>query len=358
MARSRVLIAALAAIVTFVVVGCGGAETSDTTAATSIPATTSAPATTAGPPTTTAETSMNIAFFTFGKAIPAPLAAYGGAKRYAAQHNATVTLFDGQFSAPTQVAQIQDATTSGKYQVFIIQANDGTAVIPAVEAAIAKGIAVVAEFTPIGTRYDTAESQVPGMSYVGQNIAANGELLAELGLEAAKSTGIANPVIAYLQGMPALPLDAARTKAAVAALEAGGATVISSYVGGYSRDTGRQAGQDLFSSHPEVNIIIGGTPAILGLETVIPEALKGKVLLIGNGPSTQAVEAVQQGRWYATAYWPEDMLGEKAAEIGLGVARGTMEPTSITDVEIAEMLGLSAKGTIDSLLGVTGAYTD
>ena len=302
-------------------------------------------------PTGNESTHIRIAFFGFAKANSFAEATYAGIQAYAAAHNADVTFFDANFVSATQVAQIQDATTAGTYQVFIVQANDGAAVVPAVEAAIAKGIKVVAEFTPVGTRYDTAQSQVPGMIYIGDVPTENGKVLAGLGLQACGS--LKPCIVAYLQGFQTLPLDNARTQATVAALQAGGATVISNYVGGYTQDQGRTVGQDLFTAHPDVNVVIGASQAIEGLETVIPASLQGKVKLVGNGASEQAVAAVEAGRWYGVFYLPEKTEGSLSAHLGLSAARGVSVPMS-TDAETL----FNVYGTKASLGNVTGDYKD
>jgi len=337
-----VLVAVAAVLGLSIAAGCGSGSGSPSTSPTS----------------TQSGEAVSIAFFGFAKANSFAQGTFSGIEDYASKNNASATFFDGAFSAPTQVSQIQDATTSGKYQVFIVQSNDGAAVIPAVEQAIAKGIAVVAEFTPVGTRYDTAESQVAGMYCVVDVPTDNGTALGELGLQAAKEAGISKPVVAYLQGMPTLPLDNARTDTAVSALKAGGAEVISTFVGGYTQGEGMKAGQDLFAAHPDVNVVIGSSQAIEGVETVIPASLKGKVALIGNGGSTQAVTAVQEGRWFACYYSPEPLAGAKAAEVGLGVVRGQSMPKSITESTIAQENGFTVMGTKDALEGRSGWYKD
>jgi ribose transport system substrate-binding protein len=341
--RRLSLLAVAAALAMIIVAGCGGDDEATTDAT---------------PTDGASDEPMAIAFFGFAKANSFAQATFAGIEEYAAANNATATFFDGAFDAPTQVSQIQDATTSGKYQVFIVQANDGTAVIPAVEQAIAAGITVVAEFTPVGTRYDTAEPQVEGMYFVGDIITENGEIIAQLGLDAAAAQGIDKPVIAYLQGFPDLPLDNARTKAAVSTLEAGGAEVIDTYVGGYTTDSGRAAGQDLFAAHPDVNVVIGSSQAIAGVETVIPEDLVGKVQLVGNGGSVQAVTAVKEGRWFGTYVYPETLAGAKAAEIGLGAARGEDMPNSVTVKVVAEENGIAVAGTAETVTDLEGFYND
>lgn len=336
------------------VVGCSGTATSPNAApATAAPASV-APATAAPASAATLDESTHkkIAFFGFAKANSFAQASFAGIEEYAKAHNADATFFDGAFDAAKQVQQIQDATTAGTYQVFIIQANDGAAVIPAVKAAIAKGITVVAEFTPIGTRYDTAESQVDGMIFVGDVPTSNGAALATLALKACAD--LKPCTVAYLQGFKSLPLDNARTKAVVDALKAGGATVIDQYEGGYTQDSGRKVGQDLFLAHPDVNVVVGSSQAIEGLETVIPAALKGKVQLVGNGASEQAVNAVKEGRWFGVYYLPEKSVdATKAAELGLAASRGATVPMSTDIAKLVNVLG-----TKDTLQNAIGEYKD
>ncbi|MDR0594266.1 MAG: sugar ABC transporter substrate-binding protein [Bifidobacteriaceae bacterium] len=294
-----------------------------------------------------------IAFFGFAKANSFANATFSGIEEYAAENNATVEFFDGAFDSAAQVQQIQDATTSGRFQVYIIQANDGAAVIPAVEAAIAAGITVVAEFTPIGTAYDTAEPQVEGVYSIVDVPADNGRILADMGLGACEELGADPCKVAYLQGNASLPLDNTRTEAAVAALEAGGVTVVDNFQGGYTQDEGRAAVQDLLQAHPDVNVIIGSSQAIAGAESLVDTS---KVKLIGNGGSRPAVEAVQSGRWYGTYYADEVRDGYEAAKIGVEAARGgsPANATNIIDLDF----NLGGGGTKDTLEGVTGSYDE
>lgn len=94
----------------------------------------------------------NIAFFGFASANSFAQATYAGIKEQAAKSGVKVKFFDPNFDAATQVSQIQNAITTGKYQAFIVQANDGNAVVPPIREAINEGIAVVGEFTPVGTK--------------------------------------------------------------------------------------------------------------------------------------------------------------------------------------------------------------
>ena len=117
--------------------------------------------------------------------------------------------------------------------------------VPAVESALAAGKKVVVLFSPVGTRYDTAQAQVPGTINLVDPPVDNGKILGDLGLQACKKSG-ANPCkVAYLEGFKSLPLDNARTEAVKKALTDGGAQVVMSVEGGYTNDGGRQAMQDI-----------------------------------------------------------------------------------------------------------------
>jgi len=300
-----------------------------------------------------ADKQLKIGFLGFAKANSFAQAAWAGVQEYAQGHNATATFLDSNFDGPTQVNQLQDAITSKAYDVVIIQANDGTAMVNPVKQAIAAGITVVVEFTPVGGRYDTPEPQVPGTINIIDPPTVNGVGLSKLGLEACKTVTSGACTVAYLQGFANYPLDAARTKAAADALKAGGATVISNLVGGYTADTGRAAMQNLLQAHPEVNVVIGSSQA---LEGATPLASGKKIAFVGNGGSTQAFDYVNKGTWYGVYDVPEKSDGAKAAELGLDKARGKNVPTSLVTCEV--LTKFSCLGTKATLSGLTADYSD
>jgi ribose transport system substrate-binding protein len=280
---------------------------------------------------------VDVAFFGFAAANGFAQATWSGVQEAAAELCATARFFDPNFDSATQVAQIQDAITSGEFEAFVIQSNDGNSVVPVVKEAAEAGIVVVGEFTPIGTDYATIEPQVEGLtSYVGTSIVENGEGLAKLGIEACESLGVTPCNVAYLQGFRALPLDNARTEAVLAGLKAAeNVEVVASPEGGYTQATGLAAAQDVLQAHPDVNVIIGSSQAILGAEQAVADAgLTGKVALIGNGAPRQAVQAVREGRWYAVWADAEKSAGKEATEVAIRAARGETVPASIDTTKL------------------------
>ncbi len=300
-----------------------------------------------------ADEELSIGFFGFAKANSFAQATWAGIQEVAAENNATATFIDPNFDGATQVNQLQDAITSQAYDVVILQANDGTAMVNPVKQAVAAGITVVVEFTPVGGDYSTAEAQVEGTINLIDPPTANGEGLAKMALDACPTVTDGECTVAYLQGFENYPLDAARTKAAVEALEAGGVTVISNLVGGYTADTGRAAMQNLLQAHPDVDVVIGSAQALGG---AAPLAEGKKITFVGNGASTQAYEAVQAGEWYSTYALPEKQMGAKAAELGLAAARGEDVPESM--VACDELTDYDCLGTAETLAGKTADYSD
>lgn len=278
---------------------------------------------------------VNVAFFGFAAANGFAQATWAGVQEGAEELCATARFFDPNFDSATQVAQIQDAITSGEFQAFVIQSNDGNSVVPVVEEAVEAGIVVVGEFTPIGTDYDSIEPQVEGMtSYVGTSIVDNGEGLAELGLMACESLGVDPCKVAYLQGFRALPLDNARTDAVLKGLEAGGAEVVASPEGGYTQATGLAAAQDVLQANPDVNVIIGSSQAILGAEQAVTDAGLTGIALIGNGAPRQAVAAVKEGRWFAVWADAESSAGKEAVSVAIRAVRGEDVPSSVDTTKL------------------------
>jgi ribose transport system substrate-binding protein len=300
-----------------------------------------------------ADKKLSIGFFGFAKANSFAQATWAGVQEYAAGNNAEATFLDSNFDGPTQVNQLQDAVTSKRYDVVIIQANDGTALVNPVKQAVAAGITTVIEFTPVGGKFDTADPQVPGTINIIDPPTVNGDGLAKLGLDACKSISAADCKVAYMQGFANYPLDGARTEAAVKTLKAGGVTVVSNFVGGYTPDSGRTAMQNLLQAHPDVDVVIGSSQAMAG---ATPLAKGKKITFVGNGASTQAFGFVNDGTWYATYSLPEKAEGAKAAELGLAKARGQEVPVST--VACTALTTFNCLGTKDALKGLTADYSD
>src|SRR5919202_1239872 len=290
-----------------------------------------------------------VAFFGFASANSFAQATWAGVQQAAKKYGAEAKFFDPNFDPQKQVSQMQDALTTQQYQLFVVQANDGNAVVPAVKQAISQGVTVVGEFTPVGSNYDTIQPQVSKMIFVGEAPVDNGHKLGELGVQACKGLNPCN--VAYLQGFKSLPLDNARTQAVMQTLKtAPNVKVVASPEGGYTQASGLKAAQDVLSAHPDVNVIIGSAQAIEGAQQAVkgagklpssPSELKkpNTIKLIGNGGSCQAVKAVKAGQWFAAYVAAERSAGEKATELGIQAANGKQVPSAFNTQQLQDPMG-------------------
>jgi ribose transport system substrate-binding protein len=294
-----------------------------------------------------------VAFFGFAAANSFAQATWKGVQQSAKAHHVSAKFFDPNFNSSTQVSQIQDAITSKKYQAFVVQANDGNAVVPVIKQAIKAGITVVGEFTPIGSKYNTIKPQVPGLVFVGEAPTWNGTSLGKLGIQACKGK---NPCqVAYLEGFKSLPLDNARTAAVKKELgTAKSVKLVASVEGGYTQASGLKAAQDVLQAHPDVNVMIGSSQAIEGAQQAVKGSGKlGKIKLIGNGGSCQAIAAVRAGTWFAAYVIAERSSGKKATDIAIDAAQGKKVPKSFDTRKLQNPIGTKA-----NLKGFKAQYCD
>jgi ribose transport system substrate-binding protein len=333
--RRFACLAATVLSVAGVAAGCGSSSSTTSSAAASSGGSSS----TAGSSSSSGKKVTGVAFFGFAAANSFAQATWSGVQSVTKPAGINAKFFDPDFSAQTQVSQIEDAITTGGYQVFVVQANDGLAVVPAIERAIKKGITVVGEFTPVGSNYASIQPAVPGMIFVGEAPVTNGQRLGQLGIQAC--AGLNPCQLAYLQGDTTLPLDVARTKAVLDTLKtASNVKVVADPQGGYTQATGLKAAQDVLSAHPDVNVIIGSSQAIEGAQLAVKKAGKlGTIKLIGNGGSCQAIAGVKNGTWFATYIIAEKSSGAKATQLGIAKAEGKTVPSSFDTDQLVNPIG-------------------
>lgn len=232
--------------------------------------------------------------------------------------------FDGKFDSATQISQIQDVTTSGNYDVLIIEPVDATAVVKPLEQAAAAGIKVVCVTTPCGDDAESLTNQFEGQTgLVAYSFGAIAEQLAEAGTQACD--GVDPCEIAHLNGDSTFASDrlAADTiKSAVASQP--NMELVAQLDGKYDTATSRQITQDILQRNPELSVIIAQSDQMaVGAEQAIEAAgLLGDVKIISAGASERGVQAVADGDWFAEVIGQPRSVGERAAEIGILSAQG------------------------------------
>ena len=335
--KYRLIIPALAVATAAMLAGCGAA----------------APESSTGDGNTSKDDALSIGFFGFAAANSFAQGVYDGVEEAAEKYGATAEYVDSNFDAQLQAQQLTDAVTSGQYDIIIIQANDNLVVQKPIEDALAAGITVVAEFTPVGPRFDTIEPQVDGIISIVDPPVVNGQGLGEMGLMACEKVDADPCKVAYMEGFRALPLDNARTKAVVDTLTEGGAEVVAQVEGGYTADSGQAAFQDILTSAPDVNVVIGSSQAVAGANLV--SGAKNDVQFVGNGASTQAVDAVRNGDWFATYTLDLKTNGFTAAELGIKKHQGEDVQEATAEADLTPSKGI---GTAENLEGFEASYSD
>jgi len=106
-----------------------------------------------------ANDTVEVGFFGFSAANSFAQAVYKGVEEASTEAGAKSTFVDGQFDGQLQVQQINDAITSKRYDVIIIQANDNLAVQEPLKKAVDAGITVVVEFAPVGPELDRSRER-------------------------------------------------------------------------------------------------------------------------------------------------------------------------------------------------------
>ena len=99
----------------------------------------------------------------------------------------------------------------------------------------------------------------------------------------------------------------------------------------------------MLQAHSDVNVMIGSSQAIEGAQQALKSVGKlGKVKLIGNGGSCQAIAGVRNGTWFATYIIAEKSSGAKAAQIAIDAGNGKSVPATFNTDQLQNPLGTKA----------------
>ena len=336
MKKKYLTLAAVTIAAATLLTGCGSSASSGT-----------------APSSDSGDEALSIGFFGFAAANSFAQGVFSGVVAAAEENGATATFVDSNFDGQVQAQQINDAVTSKQFDIIVIQANDNLVVQKPLEDAVAAGITVVVEFTPVGADFSTVDPQIEGAISIVDPPILNGEALGKMGLLACEDAGADPCKVAYMEGFRSLPLDNARTKAVVDTLTAGGAEVVAQVEGGYTADTGQAAYQDIITADPDVDVVIGSAQAIGGAKLVAGDA--SDVKFVGNGSSRQAVAAVMDGSWFATYALDVKADGFAAAELGIKHHNGEKVTMANNEAELAPGEGIGIKANLE---GFTATYDD
>lgn len=270
----------------------------------------------------------------------------------AADGDAEVTFFDGEFSGATQLAQIQDAIASGQYDGFVVFVNDGVAIIPGVEEADGAGIPTVAAYAPIGEDISTGEPQVAGVvGTVWHPNEPSGEALGELAVSAcAEEHADAAPCkVAYISGGNTVLFEQAKLRAFEEVVEQADIAVeiVAQQEGNFLIEDSRTAAENILQANPDVNVIAATADQMTyGAQQAVEDAGLDNVSLVGIGASEEGVAAVDAGDWFGTTVFLPVDEGRLATEMVLAALRGeSVEQTNIELLDLSPIGAFYTRGT-------------
>ncbi len=270
-------------------------------------------------------------------------ATYEGIQEMAAERGYETEIFDGQFDASVQFAQIEDVLASGNFDGFIIAPNDNVGVSGAVEQVIAAGFPIVTVLFPIGPEMNSLEPQIEGLTATVASPPVPGATLqAEAVVDFCADKDPCNVII--LIGGKIFPFDNLRLETYEDVLARhDNIDVVAVGEGYYSPEAGLNAMTDMLQANPDVHVVLSNADQhMAGAEIALDAAGMNvaDMYIMGGGASDVGVQAVRDGRWDATmAYFPKTM-GALAMEQIANAIEGQPVTVSINMDEVGPIQAL------------------
>jgi ribose transport system substrate-binding protein len=271
-------------------------------------------------------TKPNVAVFLSSAANSYEQAQLDGVKTAAAKLGAgDVESFDGGFDSAKQIAQIQDAKTSRRFDVFIIEPVDSAAVVAPLAAAAKAGVKVVCVTGACGPDASSITKQFAGQAgVVAIDYGKVGETLASRAVDAC--AGEVSCHVAYINGDVTYSTDRLALASVKKGIEGAGRGVELSGAqdGKYDAATSRKVMQDMLQRDPDIKVLVALSDQMAAgaLQAIEAAGLTGKIKVVSAGASASAVEAVRRSSFFSEMVFVPRTMGSVAAEIGIQLAQG------------------------------------
>jgi ABC-type sugar transport system substrate-binding protein len=222
-----------------------------------------------------------------------------------------------------EINLIQSMVTNGVKGIAITPTSP--AVIPALNAAVAKGVKVVLIDNDLPD-WDKKSSVVATDNLKGGQLA--GQYIAKHLKRGA--------TVAVLQGVPGVPALDDRVKGMEQALGASGIKIVGKAPTDCDQNKGVTAAADLLSAHPNVDAIYGACgPPTLGAIEAVKKAKRANLTLIGFDALPDEVKQIQAGQETASVAQFPAKMGELGMATLLKAVRGqSVTPNVDTGTEI------------------------
>ncbi|WP_062229166.1 substrate-binding domain-containing protein [Aureimonas frigidaquae] len=264
--------------------------------------------------------SVGISMYTLG--APYFAAQEVAARQAAEAAGCTVRSADGQNDMVKQIGDIEDMVASG-VNVLIVNPRDSLGLVPAVNAATAEGVHVVA----MDSMLDPSADFITNVSASNE---ANGKLV---GAWLAQKMGNTPLKIALISGSQGNVVGQARRLGVLTGLmdalltNNGSANVqiVGQGWGNWATEGGLNAMEDLLTAHPDINVVLGENDSmVIGAREALKAAnrLDGVLLVAAADGQKEAYQLIKNGEYGATGLNDPAALAKMAVDIGVKALNG------------------------------------
>lgn len=264
--------------------------------------------------------SLGISMYTLG--APYFAAQEAAARKAAEDAGCTVRSADGQNDMVKQIGDIEDMVASG-VNVLIVNPRDPLGLVPAVDAATAAGVHVVA----IDSILDPSADFITNVSASNE---ANGKLVGEWlakktegkPLKIALISGSQGNIVGQSRRLGVLTglMDAQLTNYGHADVE-----IVGQGWGNWATEGGLSAMEDLLTAHPDINVVLGENDSmVIGAREALKAAnrLDGVLLVAAADGQKEAYQMIKNGEYGATGLNDPAALAKRAVDIGVKALNG------------------------------------
>ena len=246
------------------------------------------------------------------------------AKDQAAKAGCQVATADAQNDMGKQIGDVEDMVSKG-VNLLIINAADPQGLVPAINAAAAAGVKVVA----IDSTVD------PKAKYITLIQSSNDQNGFQVGQWLARSTAGKDLKIALLSGEKGNVVGQERRLGVFRGLVEGqlvnggkvGFAVVGQGWGGWTHEGGLKAMEDLLVAHPDINVVLGENDSmVLGARKALEAAGKQNdvLLLAAADGQKEALQLIQEGQYGATGLNDPDLIARTAVDVGMKALDGSL----------------------------------
>ncbi len=288
----------------------------------------------------------HVAYMSYAVANSYDAPMLAAAEAVAGASGVDVTVFDANNSPTTQVAQLQDVMSSGKYQGVVLQPIYGAAEIKTVKQLIAHKIKVVNIDQILGLKYTTDQIQVKGLS--GNVVFFPSKIGTQLAVLANRACAGANPCnIGLVHNYKGYEPDAAVSAAFEAQLaKYPNDKVVAEVDGLYQVGASTTQVQNMLQANPGLNVIVGSDQNCEGAQIALGSSKSTK--LVCYGASAASVAGLKSGLWFADVAQMPATEGQLGMEMVIRAMRTGKPQGSKNPVAGLKNAGVITAATVGS----------